>query len=307
MATSRSALLLRAALPHIPTHGFTLNAVLAGVQSGESSASSSFASSQQHSRSTRTDHFESTHGENASAGPASHMEGAIAALFPGPPTAPTSVERTLFTAWDRDASARAFGLQDEQGDRAVGGSSSGSAADARMSGVESASLLLQERLASNEPVREHLLKAFALESAHALPTLPSFLSSRLPSPAFLPASLRQHLPSHPALPDPIPLLRRAARIADEAVSSSRNPQSWRENLDGPPWYVVRSHLAVAYLAGELHLLSPSASLASSQSLLARMATSPTLLDSLSSTGESLRSFLEWGGRSWIGILRSRGL
>ncbi|KAL9940631.1 hypothetical protein V8E36_000119 [Tilletia maclaganii] len=293
MATSsRSAVLLLSALPHIPQHGFTLSAVLAGVRAPSSSS---------HTGQHEVPQRGSASDDRLDYGP--NAEQAIAALFPGPPSAQTSVERTLFAAWDRAASARTFNLpsvsNDDGEQRHRGGSSSSTTTEREA--VETVTALLEERLALNKPVRDHMLKALALESAYPLPlpSLPAALTTAIP--------LTRLLPPHPALPDPRPLLVRAGRIADQACRSELTSRSWRESLNGPEWYTVRARMALAYLAGELHMLSPSASVASSQDLLRRWAQGPSLGGSLSKAGEDLRSLLEWGGRSWIGILRSRGL
>ncbi|KAE8244715.1 hypothetical protein A4X13_0g6338 [Tilletia indica] len=280
MTASRSAALLRAALPQIPSHGFTLAAVVVGARNLPSDVYSG--------RPTLPS------GEDN----IDQLARTIGVLFPGPPTARTSVERTLFSAWDRDASAQAFEV-DKEG--VLRDSPSGGDGREPSSGLQTVSNLLQRRLASNEPVRDHLLRAFALESAHPLPlpSLPSSIQRALP---FL-----RILPQHPAIPDPLPLLGRAGRIADEACRSTLVSQAWREGLDGPEWYAIRARLAFAYLAGELHLLSPSSTLASSQDLLRRLSQRPALIDALATTSSNVRSLLEWGGRSWIGILRSRGL
>ncbi|CAD6926662.1 unnamed protein product [Tilletia controversa] len=285
MTASRSAALLRAALPQIPSHGFTLAAVVAGA------------------RHLPNDFYRGRPTPQSGGDDTDLLRGTIGALFPGPPTARTSVERTLFSAWDRDACAQAFEAKEVElrNGPSGGGGGGGSPEDASSAGLQTVTAMLQRRLASNDPVRDYLLKAFALESAHPLPlpSLPSSVQTALP---FL-----RLLPQHPALPDPLPLLSRAGRIADEACRSPLVSQAWRQSLDGPEWYAIRARLAFAYLAGELHLLSPSSTLASSQDLLRRLAQRPALLDALSTTSGNVRSFLEWGGRSWIGILRSRGL
>ncbi|KAK0535704.1 hypothetical protein OC842_002215 [Tilletia horrida] len=306
-ASTRSAALLRAALPHIPAHGFTLAALRAGIRANPSFTSASQASpaaEQIHRTSSGSNHEDEDAAERI-VDAAERIVDAAAALFPGPPTARTSIERTLFSAWDRDASARAFDTVSNAGSSSTsamaGPSASSQGAEAQQASAQTATALLRHRLALIEPVREHLLKAFALESAHPipLPSLPSALQATVP--------LLRFLPQHPALPDPIPLLSRAGRIADEACRSTQTSRAWRESLDGPEWYLLRSRLALAYLVGELHLLSPSNSLASSQDLLVRVADGPSVLQSLHRAGSDLRSLIEWGGRSWIGILRSRGL
>ncbi|KAJ7859162.1 hypothetical protein B0H14DRAFT_2747282 [Mycena olivaceomarginata] len=125
---------------------------------------------------------------------------------------------------------------------------------------------LHARLAYNEPVLAHLPDAFALLAA--------------PESGIPPI-------------DPIPALKHAARIADEACYAAGD-QSLRLS-----WYAKRTSLIGVYSAAELHqLTSPQ--------------TAHSFLDSLLSTStkiessvEDVRLFSSYILRSWAGIIRSK--
>ncbi|PCH42058.1 hypothetical protein WOLCODRAFT_137666 [Wolfiporia cocos MD-104 SS10] len=128
--------------------------------------------------------------------------------------------------------------------------------------------VLSHRLRLNEPVLGHLPEAFAL----------------LVSPA----------PGLPPL-DPTPALRHAASIADESCHIIGDTSV------GPSWYARRASIASVYAAAELHqLTSPK--------------TAFDFLDGLLDTASKAESlfndagiFAGYIGRSWAGIIRSRGL
>ncbi|KAJ6513006.1 hypothetical protein C8R45DRAFT_331796 [Mycena sanguinolenta] len=127
---------------------------------------------------------------------------------------------------------------------------------------------LHARLKYNEPVLAHLPEAFAL----------------LASPEYGISPV-----------DPVPALKHAARVADEACYVSRD-QSLRLS-----WYTKRALLIGVYSAAELHqLTSPQ--------------TAHSFLDSLLSTStaletsvEELKLFSSYIMRSWAGIIRSRDI
>ncbi|KAJ7650053.1 hypothetical protein FB45DRAFT_731900 [Roridomyces roridus] len=137
-----------------------------------------------------------------------------------------------------------------------------------MSSTESVKDALHARLKYNEPVVSLLPEAFALLSA--------------PESGVPPL-------------DPLPMLKHSARIADEACHVSQDASLRLA------WYTKRASLIGIYSAAELHqLTSPS--------------TAPAFLDSLLATsnsiGSSLSEVLEFSsyvGRSWAGIIRSRGI
>ncbi|KAF9065060.1 hypothetical protein BDP27DRAFT_1269660 [Rhodocollybia butyracea] len=130
--------------------------------------------------------------------------------------------------------------------------------------------VLHTRLDWNEPVLGYLPEAFALLST--------------PNPSWLSLQF-----------DPLPALKHAHRIADEAAYLSMDTS--RELA----WYARRISLAGIYSAAELHqLTSPS--------------TAHSFLDSLLTGSSSLEQKLgdvmlysDYVYKSWKGILKSRGM
>lgn len=107
------------------------------------------------------------------------------------------------------------------------------------------------------------IQPFSYICAASLPlSLNSFILKTLPLiPVPLPDSL----------PNPIPLISRAATLANESCSVT--------NLDaafGAEWYTIRTRLIVAYLTAEIHLLAPSSDIVSSTRVLRDIASAPIL-------------------------------
>ncbi|KAJ7096507.1 hypothetical protein B0H15DRAFT_825490 [Mycena belliarum] len=127
---------------------------------------------------------------------------------------------------------------------------------------------LHARLAYNEPVLAHLPEAFALLSAPGSQLAPI---------------------------DPLPALKHAARVADEACYLSGD-ESMRLS-----WYTKRASLVGIYSAAEFHqLTSPE--------------TAHTFLDSLLATSSTIEStvgevnlYSSYILRSWAGILKSKAI
>lgn len=174
-------------------------------------------------------------------------------------------------------------------------------------------------------------------SAVEIPTpLLTLLLARLPPPLSL------VLPT--SIPNPLPLLSRSFNLVDDLLNTSQaqlrrqqqrttttntaTPQQVKKEANdtapdtyipiyGSEWYTTRAHLALAYLASELHLISPASqgvehSVGVLHSFLEHRfgAAAPSAQDPASSVSQLLRSgkeWIEWGGRGWVGILRSRGL
>ncbi|KAJ6623983.1 hypothetical protein B0H10DRAFT_2008071 [Mycena sp. CBHHK59/15] len=127
---------------------------------------------------------------------------------------------------------------------------------------------LHARLAYNEPVLAHLPEAFALLSAPES-GIPPF--------------------------DPLPALKNAARIADEACYAAED-QSIRLS-----WYARRASLIGIYSAAELHqLTSPESAHGFLDSLLAASAT-------IDSSVAEVKLFSSYILRSWTGIFKSKGV
>ncbi|OCH85721.1 hypothetical protein OBBRIDRAFT_739439, partial [Obba rivulosa] len=128
--------------------------------------------------------------------------------------------------------------------------------------------VLGTRLRYNEPVLQHLPEAFALLST-AFPPLPPL-----------------HL---------TPALKHVASVADEACHVSG------DTATGAAWYTRRASLATVYGAAELHqLTSPH----TAQGFL------HSLLDKASEVERVFAEtdlFARYIGRSWAGIINSRGI
>ncbi|KZO93176.1 hypothetical protein CALVIDRAFT_540163 [Calocera viscosa TUFC12733] len=152
--------------------------------------------------------------------------------------------------------------------------------DAKGGEKEKLYALLARRLRYNEPALKHLPDAFALLSS------PSFASS-LPIPLTLP---RFRL---------LPGLKHVSSVADEAcwlLAPSSGSQSTT-----PTYYLDRTRVAAVYAAAELHQLSaPGRSERFLRDLLEGTGALPQVV------GE-MGMFAEYVGRSWAGIIRSRGM
>ncbi|KZT62300.1 hypothetical protein CALCODRAFT_426256 [Calocera cornea HHB12733] len=135
--------------------------------------------------------------------------------------------------------------------------------------------LLARRLRYNEPVLQHLPDAFALLSS------PSF-TSPIPIPTTLPRFR------------PLPGLKHVSAVADEAcwLLSSQSSQP-----PPTPYYLPRARIAAVYALAELHQLS------------APQRSDTFLRDLLGWTGAlpEVAQFAHLVGRSWAGIIRSRGM
>ncbi|KAJ6532019.1 hypothetical protein B0H19DRAFT_1189616 [Mycena capillaripes] len=127
---------------------------------------------------------------------------------------------------------------------------------------------LHARLAYNEPVLAHLPEAFALLAA--------------PESGMPPV-------------DPMPALKHAAKVADEACYVSGD-QSLRLS-----WYTKRASLIGIYSAAELHqLTSPQSAHAFLDSLLSASAAIDTSV-------AEVKMFTSYIFRSWAGIIRSKDI
>ncbi|KZT67479.1 hypothetical protein DAEQUDRAFT_729141 [Daedalea quercina L-15889] len=127
---------------------------------------------------------------------------------------------------------------------------------------------LTQRLKQNEPVLQLLPEAFALLASptNGLPLL-----------------------------DPVPALKHAGSVADEACYIAG------EKTIGLAWYSRRATLSVVYAAAELHQLnSPGTAYEFLDSLLN---SSGKVESALGDAGQ----FAKYIGQSWAGILKSRGL
>ena len=206
---------------------------------------------------------------------AAKLDRALAALFPGPDSASTAGPRRLWQAWDNEVLKR---MKQEY-------SNKGTETHAYESTVD----WLCERLKHSVPVRSHLLPAFTLLASEPLlgqsPTLIPFLSKT------------------PTIPNPGPVMARAVQIAEDATFATDLVTE-----KGTEWFTKRSRLAFSYGTAELALVTqPSMTQEQAINLLRRLATTPGAYEFLRQHTQSLRLWVEWGGRGWLGILRSLGL
>lgn len=112
-------MLLRAALPHVPSQGFSLAAVQKAAEQSERFAG-------------RIDRLT--------------MERALERLFPGEDTAPTAAPRRLFQVWDDDACAKMAAQRDSHVTEI-----------SYQKAVQNAISLLRDRLHTSAAVRPHLM------------------------------------------------------------------------------------------------------------------------------------------------------
>ncbi|KAI5450533.1 hypothetical protein NCC49_002989 [Naganishia albida] len=260
-------------------------------------------------------------------------------------------ERALVREWERQGLHRmreAFEVQPEgEAGRSVVVARRGKG-KAREVDFEAVKRALGERIKwSSETAGEHLVQAHAL-----LATPLHTLSAALPKPlttiasalgttfrldrAYLtpeeeqcrsgtPTQQLQSPPPPPSAPratlpvvNPVPLLRYAGRIADEALYvSGAEPETVSGELD---WYTRRIGLALIYIHAETHLLRPRTRTAHATSAdpqlsaaLGQLDTSMERYRAISRAdarlGEVERQVAQFAGfvwKSWGGLFRSRG-
>ncbi|BGP39740.1 hypothetical protein JCM10450v2_003709 [Rhodotorula kratochvilovae] len=267
----------RAALPLVPLHGFTADALVA--------ASSSLpAAPQPLTAHTLNALFPSPPPVEPSSfslkglalgngGRRSYSRQELIALARGEGTAPRDRERTgparaLVHEWllqgrrDMVTAVRDSGLRVEE--------------DALRFGMRA-------RLAYNEPALDRLPQALALLTA---PTS-TYLSNPLAALPF---------------PSPAPHLSHVAHIAQDLAKASGS------EAQGTSWYTLRARLATIYALSELSLLAPSsASLPSSARIAAAQEYAETLFDQsarIARDVEGAGMFAQWVAKSWMGIGRS---
>ncbi|EJT97535.1 hypothetical protein DACRYDRAFT_24941 [Dacryopinax primogenitus] len=187
-------------------------------------------------------------------------------------------ERTLFRAW----------LEEGKKDMREGLSESGNSTVVAQGNGDKEKLyaLLARRLRWNEPVLDYLPDAFALLS-----------SPSLDPPFSLPLPLSITLPRLRLIPG----LAHVSAVADEACWLLSEPND-------PPgagkYYAQRARIGTIYALSELHQLSsPSPSSRTDHFLRDMLNFTGTLPQVAGEVG----TFLKFVGRSWAGILRSRGM
>ncbi|BGP55145.1 hypothetical protein JCM8202_002796 [Rhodotorula sphaerocarpa] len=283
--TGFPAQLLRAALPHVRTHGFTAETLRAA-----------------HAPSALTDHT-------------------LHALFPSPPTTEATVTPGAFSwkglAMGNGGKTSLSKHQLVALARAQQGQSSATAPEtqpgkrrertgparalvqewlregrrhmthevrhSRLQGDAAFRKGLEARLQYNEEVLDRLPQALALLNAPTSTYL-SDLSAALPIP---------HVTGH---------LSHVAEIAHDLARASGS------QAQGTEWYSLRLRLGTVYALSELSLLAPSSSaLPARERIDQAVATSHALLERTGRVGNELdnaRMFAEWVAKSWAGIGRS---
>ncbi|GAA5909324.1 hypothetical protein JCM8208_005644 [Rhodotorula glutinis] len=264
--------LTRAALPLVPSLGFTSAALIAA--SGPSPISTHTLNALFPSPPPAEPSDWSLRGlAIGNGGRRSRTRHELVALARGEGTAPRDGERTgparaLVKEWlvqGRDGMRRAVN-------------------DSGLRGEDAIRFGMRERIAYNEPVLDKLPQALALLSA-AKGTYLSHPLSALP------------------VPNPSSHLSHVAHIAQDLAKASGSV------AQGTDWYTLRLRLSTAYALAELSLLSPSSSSSSSapERIAAAQQYADRLLDQGARVGKELENaglFLEWVRKSWAGIGRS---
>lgn len=124
-------------------------------------------------------------------------------------------------------------------------------------------------------------------------------------------SILPHKSILPSLPNPGAML---ALCSDFVSSVLTNPAAqartgWTD-ADSGDWYSVRARLIAAYLLTTLHISSGQIThFADSQTFFRRimMGRDNGLAASVEAALKSRDQWIQWGGRGWVGILRSLGL
>ncbi|KAJ9476258.1 hypothetical protein PHBOTO_006351 [Pseudozyma hubeiensis] len=268
-----STLLLLDSIPHIPQYGFTKQAYFASSPSSDPT------------RSVRI----------------------VETLFPGPDS---HFESQLFTAWNNCCDISAIHsvpistvvqlVRDGQDP------DSPTARPVRMTplsptesrtALHNVTTLLESRLHHFHFIRTHLLPA--LTSLSTLSPTTSSLHSAFPHQTLL-----------PNLPTPLPLLTLASAFVDHALThpAAQLRTGWSDP-DGPDWYAVRARLSAAYTAAILHAASGSGGWDETRGVLWKVvrAREDGLVSAVGAMVKGGGEWVRWGGRGWLGVLRSLGL
>ncbi|EPQ29234.1 uncharacterized protein PFL1_02989 [Pseudozyma flocculosa PF-1] len=211
----------------------------------------------------------------------------ISSLFPGPDTASTSAPRRLFHAYDEHALHSVLPSLDEGAGREVRMSPPSEQEERKR--YDDVVEKLVERLRRSWDVRGALVDGLANEARHPITHL-------LPLGRW----------SFDTIPTPLPLLQRSQAITARILT---HPSLRYAESDTTQWYATRARLAFAFVVAELHVASQRAECEASQDLLRRVAharDTSVLSDVLRLRGDA-NEWIRWGGRGWVGTLRSWGL
>lgn len=234
-------------------------------------------------------------------------------LFPGPQT---TFDAKLFTAWNKVADLATIHATPME--QIIDSLRVGREVGLAENGMEGRPVRMQQSLTAEEEkaaldkvaqiIEDRLRLSWAVKShlTHGITSL----STDSPTSSTL-HSIFPHQTILPNVPNPGPLLD----LSSSFVSSSlTHPTAQRRtgyiDPDGPAWYSIRSRLTFAYLAATLHAASPSISHFQDTQHLFRdilHGRESGLAATLSSLAGSAGEWVKWGGRGWLGVLRSLGL
>lgn len=287
-APDASTLLLLNTLPHVPRYGFTKQAYFRSPTTSSSSSQIQAIDPEELNKRMRI----------------------ASTLFPGPNSV---FDGKLFQAWSRvcDLSTihssspdqiirslkNAVELDSGTDGKPVRTQRSLSSQEESVA-LQKVAALIEERLRLSWQVRAHLMHGITALST-ASPT-----SSRL-------HSIFPHETILPNLPNPAPLLNLTSEFVETVLTSpdTQERTGWMDP-DGPNWYAVRSRLTLAYTAATLHAALPSVEhFQDTQRVFQRIvrARDTGLAATLGGLAQSSGEWVRWGGRGWLGILRSLGL
>lgn len=115
----------------------------------------------------------------------------------------------------------------------------------------------------------------------------------------------------PAIPDPSAMLGLSSDFVSSVLSNPavQSRTGWLD-ADSTDWYAVRARLTTAYLLTTLHISSGQIShFDDSRHFFRRIMAGRDsgLAATVESTFKSSKEWVQWGGRGWVGVLRSLGL
>ncbi|SOV05248.1 uncharacterized protein UDID_03327 [Ustilago sp. UG-2017a] len=234
----------------------------------------------------------------------------LTTLFPGPDSA---FDSQLFRTWSRICDLSIIhstppeqilaslidgvNLADAQEGKPIRMQRSLTSAD-QSCALSKVTALLEERLRLSWEVKGHLM--YGLSALSTLSPTASRLHSVFPHETIL-----------PNLPNPAPLLNLSSELVSMVLTDpiAQRKTGWIDP-DGPSWYTIRSRLTLAYTMATLHAASPSVtSFQDTQALFQRVvrARDAGLAATVGGLAQSGAEWVRWGGRGWLGILRSLGL
>lgn len=159
-------------------------------------------------------------------------------------------------------------------------------------------LLIEQRLYLSWAVRHHLIQAIT--------SLSTFPATQTPL-HFVPLGTCL---SDLRLPNALPLLELSSNLVSMTLThpAAQNKTHWIDP-DGPQWYSIRARLTLAYTAATLHAASAHVHhWQESRAVLRKIISDREhgILATLSNRIDSGKQWAKWGGRGWLGVLRSLG-